>query len=138
MKLKFLLLFLLAQVAWAQSPTPSASPTLERSSPSFVSETDLLGTWLHVSTSDTVGGKQKEVAPVEIKWTFQAGGRGTFSQKISVSGEPWLSSLTWSLNGDTIELAGGRTRYTVVRSGSDVMIWKNQEVGNYYHVRRIL
>ena len=131
MNLKIFLLLLLVQGALAQSPTPDVPAT------STLKEQDVIGTWLHVGTSDTMGGKQTEVAPVEIKWKFEAGGRGSLSQKISVSGDPWVSPLNWSLDGNAILLAGGRTRYTVVRPGSDSMIWKNEDRGNYYHVRRL-
>jgi hypothetical protein len=117
----------------AQSPTPTPDPP----KPSVVSEQDLLGTWLHVGTSETLGGKQKEMAPMEIKWKLESGGRGTFSQRISVSAAPWVSQLGWGLDGTTIMLDGGRNRYTIVRPGTDSMVWKNEAVGNYYHVRRL-
>lgn len=121
MKILTLLLFL-AQAAWAQNPS--------------VTETDLLGTWLHVSTSETLGGKEKALAPIEIKWTFEAGGRGTFSQKVSASGKAWVGPMDWSLEGGTIIL-DGRTRYTVVSSSNDAMVWENQKLGNFYHVRKL-
>ena len=132
MKLKILLLLILGQCALAQSPTPAPDPPR----PSVVSEQDLVGTWLHVGTSETLGGKQKEMAPIEIKWKLEAGGRGTFSQRISVSAAPWVSQLSWGLDGDTILLDGGRNRYKVVQPGADSMVWKNEAVGNYYYVRR--
>jgi len=123
MRIKILtLLLLLAQAGWAQNLN--------------VTEAELLGTWLHFSTSETLGGKEKALAPIEIKWTFEAGGRGTFSQKVSASGKAWLGPMDWSLEGSTIIL-DGRTRYTVVRSGKDAMVWENQKLGNFYHVRKL-
>jgi hypothetical protein len=121
------------------SPSPKPSPTTPKPKAPVagLSEAALLGTWLHMSTSDTLGGEQTPVAPVEIKWTFKAGGHGEFSQKISVTGDPWIGPLDWSLEGQTIMIGGGRNRYTVVRPGKDGMVWKNEGRGNYYWVRRI-
>lgn len=117
--------------------TPRPSPSPKDPPPSTGLSDSILGTWLHVSTSDTLGGEQKPLAPVEIKWTFLADGRGEFSQKIAVSGQPWIGPLDWSIEGNTIVLGGGRTKYTVVRPGKDTMVWKNNNQGNYYTVRRL-
>jgi hypothetical protein len=121
------------------NPFPGLAPELSPADPipAALSPENLLGTWLHVSSSETLGGEQKQMAPVEVKWTFRADGRGEFSQKIAVSGQPWIGPLDWSIKGDTIMIGGGRTQYTVVRPGKDTMVWKNQKQGNYYTVRRL-
>lgn len=130
--------------AHLQEMVAEASPVFTRPEPSpspppaaGFAEADLLGTWLHFSTSDTLGSEQKPMAPVEVKWTFEPGGRGEFSQKVSIQGNPWINPLSWSLEGRTILLSGGRTRYTIVRSEADSMVWENKAQGNFYHVRRL-
>ena len=118
-------------------PTTTPSPQVTPATPVGGSlKTNLAGTWLHVSTSDTLSGEQKPLAPVEIRWIFRPDGRGEFSQRVSISGAPWLSPLAWKLEGDSI-LIDGESRYTVVESSDNAMIWKNLKQGNYYHVRRL-
>ncbi len=96
---------------------------------------DLLGTWLHVSSSKTPDGATRPLAPIKIMWTFKAGGQGEFFQQVSPTSKARKREMNWTLAGDTIHL-GGRTKYTVVRRDGDSMVWKNHRLGDFYHVQR--
>lgn len=116
-------LFLTVQSAWAQTTRSS------------LEEASLLGTWQHVSSSDSVETKGKPLGSAEIKWTFKADGKGLYSQKVPALGKTRTRPMTWKLEGNTIVL-GGKTKYTVESFDGDSMVWKNERLGDYYHVER--
>lgn len=102
-----------------------------------VSAADVVGTWEHVSTSETPDGQTDPLDVAAITWTFNADGTGKYSQK--VMGRSMGSDMFWKLDGASIVLMskkGGKAKatYTVVRKGDETMIWKNEKLGDYYHV----
>ena len=119
------LILLCFQVCLAQTPTTGQNV-----------EGFLVGTWLQVSTSESIGGKETPVAPMEITWKFEPGGRGVFSQRISLSAQPWSSPIGWRLEEGVLLLDGGRSKYTIVQKTDNAMIWRNEDSGSFYHVRR--
>jgi hypothetical protein len=97
-------------------------------------ETWLLGTWRHVSASDTPDGSQQEIHS-DIRWTFEAGGEGTYHQEPMFSRHETERKRSWKLEGDTIVI--GPTRDTIVSRDTDREVWKNERQGNDQHVERV-
>lgn len=88
-----------------------------------------------MSSSDSLEAKGKPLGSAEIKWTFKAGGKGIYSQKVPALQKTRTRPMTWKLEGNTIVL-GGKTKYTVESFDGDSMVWKNERLGDYYHVER--
>ena len=104
-----------------------------------VSAADVVGTWEHVSTSDTPDGEAEPLDVAAITWIFNADGTGKYSQK--VMGRSMGRDMFWALDGTSILLQnkkGGKAQatYTVVKKGAEKMIWKNEKLGDYYHVEK--
>ena len=95
----------------------------------------LLGTWVHKATSRTADGEARPLNIALIKWTFKPGGKCDFYQKVGSGKAMEGKDRTYTLEGNTITL-GGRTQYTVVKNLGDKMIWKNDRLGDFYHVVR--
>lgn len=96
---------------------------------------DLLGTWVHKSTSQTPDGEARPLTVAVIKWTFKPGDKCDFYQKVG-SGKPMeATDRTYSLVGNTITL-DPQTKYTVIKNEGAKMVWKNHRLGDYYHVVR--
>ena len=104
-----------------------------------VSAADVEGTWEHVATSDTPDGDAEPLDVAAIKWTFNADGTGRYEQK--AMGRTMGRDMFWDLDGATILLQnkkGGKAqaKYTIVKKGAEKMIWRNEKLGDYYHVEK--
>jgi hypothetical protein len=115
--------------AWARDNTDAVEVTV----------VGLKGTWKHVSTSQTPDGPRERLTTAQISWTFNADGTGTYSQK--VMGRDMGRRMIWELDGQKILLKGkkgGKTKttYTVLVAGESEMIWRNEKLGDCYHVKK--
>ncbi len=104
-----------------------------------VTAAEVEGTWEHVATSETPDGEAEPLDIAAITWTFNADGTGRYVQK--VMGREMGRDMFWGLDGAKIQLMfkkGGKVKatYTVVRKGAEKMIWKNEKLGDYYHVEK--
>jgi len=99
---------------------------------------DLGGTWKHVSTSQTPDGKREPTKTSTITWTFKADGTGTYRQIVPSIKMDQSMPLHWKLEGQKILLQSAShktiTTYTVVQYSPTAMTWKNNRLGDYYHL----
>jgi hypothetical protein len=104
-----------------------------------VSTDSINGIWEHISTSSTPDGARDAVDTARMSWTFNADGSGEYKQ--TVMGRDMGRAIYWRLDGTSIVLSskkGGKAQatYSIVKADTEEMIWKNEKLGDYYHVEK--
>ncbi len=99
--------------------------------------------FLDFPESKTPDGERKPVDTAAISWSFDAGGKGTYHQTVAALNMKNSSPLFWELDGDSIRLfnkKGARKPsavYTVIEYNATSMVWKNNRLGDYYHLKKM-
>ncbi len=101
-----------------------------------VTEQSLLGRWFHQGISTTATGTVEPVKHAQIYWVFESDGKGEYQQTVPSRNMKNARPFDWKLSGPDILLSGGKVKYTVVEFEGDKMIWKNERLGDYFHVER--
>lgn len=113
-----------------------SSSALAETPKALISESDLLGSWQHLSISKTIDGPAEPLKQAVIHWVFKADGKGGYQQKVARINMDASRPFSWELKNNTILLDKGKVKYTVVKISGEEMIWRNEKLGDYYHLKR--